>query len=329
MELTFVPYGVFKERSSMNNFEHIIEDFICRKEFMLLHATAKTGKSMFALNLGLAVATGLDFLGMETMKGKVMYLQSELADYALTQRIDLMLKGYPTEVYDHAQMNFLISSGRIRLDSNEGLNALKEKVKLEQPLLLIIDPLYDMHSKNEDNANEMAPLLSNIREVAREFGCAVILIHHQGKKNEGYSTNAGHACRGSSAFADVPDSSISLSRDREGHTLRGIFRNRPSLEDFRLKFDDKALLFSPAVQIVKVKTRDKIINALKEEPLGLTKKSLISKLNGVNEGGSSFHPSTIQKQLDSLRAQEIIEINPAHAIPTFILRSFEGRNLSP
>jgi hypothetical protein len=326
MELTFMPYSKFRLLADTEGFEPIIDGFLNRKEFMLLHAAAKTGKSMLALNIALSISTGRDFLGMETSVGKVLYLQTELTVPALQDRVTAMLNGLPEEVYDLAQINFLISSNRLMLDRAEGIEAVINEVKKELPSLLIIDPLYDMHKKNEDNATDMAPLLSDIREIARTCGCAILLIHHQGKKGEGFSTNAGHACRGSSAFADVPDSSVSLSKDKEGFSLRGIFRNRTPLDNMRLNFDNECLTFSGSIDNPKKKkTREFVLEVIQSSQDGLTKKEIIASL------GSSLgiQSSAIQKHLENLRAEGVLAIEGEFKNTRFLMAKAEGRNSSP
>jgi KaiC/GvpD/RAD55 family RecA-like ATPase len=298
MELTFMTYGEFKINAIIENFDPIIENFLNRKEFMLLHATSKTGKSMLALNIGLAIATGRDFLGMPTSKSKVLYLQTEIANFSLKERIEKMLENLDTETYDNASTNLLISSNRIRIDESEGIELIKYEIKKYQPNLLIIDPLYDLHRKNEDNATDMAPILSDIREIARSCDCAIILIHHQGKKGEHNGGNAGHACRGSSAFGDVPDISISLTKDKNGFNLKGIFRNRPSIDDLRIKFHEESLLFELEEFVPKpAKTKDVLLQILTQSSDGLTKKQICDeayKKSGVTK-------SAILKQFENLR----------------------------
>lgn len=327
MELSFMTLKDYKLKAASETFDPIVDGFLNRKEFMLLHAAAKTGKSMLALNLGLAVATGADFLGMETFKSKVMYLQTEIAPSALADRIEAMLSGTTIETYDLAQLNFLVADNRIRLDSKTGMSLLGEVLVKESPSLLIIDPFYDLHSKNEDNATEMAPILSDIREMAREIGCAILLIHHQGKKGESFSSNAGHACRGSSSFADVPDCSVSMSRDKAGYSLRGIFRNRAPLEDLRLAFDDRTFTFHPTeAPPKKVKTRDLIIQEIRDSQGGLTKKELVGSL-GRQLG---IQASAVQKQIEVLRAEGLLAMASGEFKNTrFKLSDDQGGNPLP
>lgn len=304
--INFMNYKEFKLKASLEVFDPIVVNFLNRKEFMLLHASAKTGKSMFALNLCLSVSSGRDFLGMETLKSRVLYLQTEIANFSLRERIEKMIYGFGEKYNADIESNFFISSDRIKIDTVSGIESIKAKVNEFQPSLLVIDPLYDLHSKNEDNASEMAPILCSIREIARSCDCAVVLVHHQGKKGESSVGNAGHACRGSSAFADVPDCSISLSKDKAGFNLRGIFRNRISIDDMRLKFDDEQLMFELSEFVERHrKTKDIVKELLRLNPDGLTKRQIWEHTCK----NSSISQSAIQKQIETLRDEGLIEVD--------------------
>lgn len=264
MKLEFYPLTRYFEMAKLNPFTPVVEGLISRKEFLLLHAPGKTGKSLLALNLAVAIASGESFLSFETFKGKVLYLQTELAAFAVQERIERMLTGLGEEQKSLIYQNIQIADARIRIDSEDDFDQLYRAIQAEKPSLVIIDPLYDMHSLNENNAEEMTPLLAKFRQIAREIDCAVILVHHQGKRGEGFSTNPGHQCRGSSAFADVPDISLSLTRAAgQNYSLKGIFRNRPAIEELSLILDGKNLTFVSSVPIPKTpKTRAIILNAL-------------------------------------------------------------------
>lgn len=303
MELNFMTFEDFRINAVMEDFDPVIENFLNRKEFMLLHATAKTGKSMLALNIGLAIATGSDFLGMPTTKSKVLYLQTEIANYALKDRIEQMLEGESIKNYEDVKLNLLISSNRVRVDEVEGISLIKKEIFKYEPNLLIIDPFYELHRRNEDNASEMGPVLSDIRAIARECSCAIILIHHQGKKGETNGGNAGHSCRGSSSFADVPDCSISLSKDKNGYNLRGIFRNRIHLEDLKLKFNEDTLKFELADFVEKpAKTRDLIIEALSKNTNGIT----LKEIHEVVKIKNNVSISAVKKQVEEMTNKNIV-----------------------
>lgn len=187
----------------------VVDGIISTEEFILLTAPAKAGKSMLALDLAICVVQGTDFLRrFKTNKMNVLLIQTEIAEIHFKERIKA--KDYKQSC-DEA--NLILSSERVRLDEKASLEALKETIRYHNIGLLILDPFYTLHRGDENVAKEIAPILSDLRDLIRETHCACILVHHQGKRGEGSSNSqTGHKARGSSAFADVPDGSISLSR---------------------------------------------------------------------------------------------------------------------
>lgn len=214
----------------------IVEGIISTEELILLTAPAKAGKSMLALDLAISVIQGNDFLRQfKTHKTNVLLIQTEIAEIHFKERIKS--KDYKQSL-DEA--NLILSSERIRLDEKASLESLKETIKHFKIGLLILDPFYTLHRGDENVAKEIAPILSDLRDLIREMHCACILVHHQGKKGEGSSNSqTGHKARGSSSFADVPDGSISISRCGS-RTLKMSFefRNRETPNPIELITDN-------------------------------------------------------------------------------------------
>jgi len=214
----------------------VVEGIISTEELILLTAPAKAGKSMLALDLALSVVQGKKFLRKyETNKTNVLLIQTEIAEIHFKERIKTKeYKSLPDDA------NFILSSERIRLNDTISMNSLKETIEYFKIGFLILDPFYTLHNKDENSANEMAPILSDLRDLTRETHCACLLIHHQGKRGEA-SSNAqtGHRARGSSSFADVPDGSISLSRSGNRSLKMSFeFRNRETPNPIEILSDN-------------------------------------------------------------------------------------------
>jgi len=82
---------------------------------------------------------------------------------------------------------------------------------------LVIDPLARFHQLDEDKASGMAPLLRTFREIGDTR--VLIVVHHEGKHLEGrlaFGGPLGHRARGTSAFADLHDNYIALTKTKTG-----------------------------------------------------------------------------------------------------------------
>jgi len=208
----------------------------------LCSATAKTGKTLLQLNLVRAVAKGERFLGeFETTKGKILVIQTEVSNSNLRTRIKHIFGEDITDIEDSV---FFVNQ-RLKIDTPEGLDSLKGLINDLKPDLVILDPFYTLHTKNEDSSTDIAPILSDLREVVIGTDVALLMIHHQGKSRENGS-QTGNKHRGSSSFADAPDGSWSLQRSGASDflTLNFEMRNIEAPGPYQVKMDKENLRFT-------------------------------------------------------------------------------------
>lgn len=246
----------------------LVHNFINKGEFHIMSATAKTGKTLAQLHLAIALARGEKFLDFfETQKGtKSLVIQTEVSNRQLAKRIRKICG----PVYEDIKDKILFTDKRIKLDTPHGISELKALINKFEVELIILDPFYTLHNKMEDKSSDMAPILSDVRELATKNNVTILLVHHQGKKSETGSTQTGHRARGSSSFADVPDASWSLESVGEPGfaTLSIEARNIEAPGPFKCFRDPETLKWRiveglPGGQVNKV-TIDNLVNYVKE-----------------------------------------------------------------
>ena len=69
----------------------------------------------------------------------------------------------------------------LALDIPADRQRLSNTVQQFQPRLLILDPLIRLHRVDENDATQIAALLSFLRQLQRQFQLAVLLVHHARK----------------------------------------------------------------------------------------------------------------------------------------------------
>src|SRR5690606_26589605 len=123
----------------------------------------------------------------------VLLYAAEDALHIVRQRLDAItaaagvgLPGLPLHV---------ITAPSVRLDLEQDRARLRATVERLRPRLLVLDPFVRLHRKDENVAGEVAPLLAYLRQLERELGLAVLLVHHARK---GGGARDGQALRGSS-----------------------------------------------------------------------------------------------------------------------------------
>src|SRR6185295_10437542 len=121
----------------------------------------------------------------------------------------------------------------LRLDTPADRQRLSNTVQNLQPILLILDPLIRLHRVDENDATQIAALLSYLRELQRQFHLAVLLVHHARKDSN--SSRPGQALRGSSELHGWGDSNLYMRRRGSQLTLSTEHRVAPSQDHIPLQ----------------------------------------------------------------------------------------------
>lgn len=172
-------------------------------------ATSKWGKSMWAIQTGLALAAGdCEWLGWKFGKpAKVLYLQAEIMDSLLASRLQWILQSMPPGIDQvRASRNFIvqeIAGQRPNLLDPRGRTIAEKLIARHEPDVLMLDPLAAICPGMEENeAKSMGAVLDYFSNLTVRFGCAVVLVHHHGKTG---------VSRGSSVFEAWPESDLAAS----------------------------------------------------------------------------------------------------------------------
>jgi AAA domain/RepB DNA-primase N-terminal domain len=201
----------------------------------------KTLKSTVALGLGIAVASGQPFMGLEdyavNVQGPVLFVNEENAPYTVQDRLRrIMLESglidrdtvevYETqegetqpamtvEVFENdALEDFrLLDNWGLNLAMEEHRDLLEGEIQREEPALVILDPLYLMlGGVNYDRHNELQPYLKWLKDIRYTYGCGIVVVHHYAKQRQDGIVKGGQRVLGSMTLHAWTDSAVYLSR---------------------------------------------------------------------------------------------------------------------
>ena len=198
----------------------------------ILGGEPKCCKSFLALDIAVSVAAGCACLREFPVprSGKVLLFPAEDSLPVVRQR----LEGITTAA--HVPFNSLpvevITAPSLRLDTPADRQRLSNTVQQLQPRLLILDPLIRLHRVDENDATQIAGLLSFLRQLQRQFQLAVLLVHHARKDSN--SSRPGQALRGSSELHGWGDSNLYMRRRGSQLTLSTEHRAAPSQDHIPL-----------------------------------------------------------------------------------------------
>lgn len=216
----------------------IIRGVLHRNCKMILGGTSKSNKSWGLLDLGLSVASGQEWWGHRCEKVPVVYLNFELHDWAINERIAALC---------HARPEFKEMEDTFYLWNLRGHNAdltllrpkLEEKLARHQFGLIILDPAYKVLGDRDENANgEIADLMNQLEALAKKAGAAIVVAHHFAK-GDSTAKSAMDRMSGAGAWARDPDSILILTPHEEADcfTVTSILRNLPQVPEFVVAWD--------------------------------------------------------------------------------------------
>jgi AAA domain/Bifunctional DNA primase/polymerase, N-terminal/Primase C terminal 1 (PriCT-1) len=153
---------------------YLIEGFLPANDVHVAVGDSGLGKTPWAYQLGLCVATGEAFLGYPTRQGRVLYIDLENGPDAIVSVArslcgHLGIRAFPDE--------FLVRG-------DEAIPVLAEVVAQYQPELVIIDTLRPFRPTAEKSNDEMGVLLNHLRSTARSGHCTILVLHHVRKPGE-------------------------------------------------------------------------------------------------------------------------------------------------
>ena len=170
------------ERSSKTG---AVAGFLPRRAVSFLVGDSGIGKSPLAYQLGLSVAAGVPFLGMETESGLVI-----MGDYENGMEESLNMSKQVARFLGISKVpnNFVVWSADHANGKSMDIQSICERAP-QKPRLLIIDSLrsHDAHFEKHDHAAEK---MNQLNRVAHKSGAAILLIHHTRKPNREHSAPA-------------------------------------------------------------------------------------------------------------------------------------------
>ena len=196
---------------------YFIQDYVQEGALHLAFGESGSGKSFCVIDMSLCIGCEeIDYWNDTTMPikhGPVIYFAGEGAK-GLSKRCAGLLQKYnvPPENVDITVFDevFHLDDTDLEYDIDSTIENIR--AVCGKPALIVVDTVHTYLSGDENKAVDVANFLTACRRLIREFGCAVILIHHVGVALE----NKGRA-RGSSSFKAAMD--IELKFEKDGSTI--------------------------------------------------------------------------------------------------------------
>ena len=204
----FKPYTLAQLRE-LPPPDWLVDGLFCRGDVGLIYGPPGCGKSFLVIDMAMSMCTGIPCFNHYPVKRplRVLYFAGEGRE-KLRDRIEAAAAHYGTEeavggLLAYKEVPQLLPS--LSENAEKSIGRLIEELKFDKarnvplPDVVIIDTLHSATvGVDENSSKDMGRVLANLKKLAEEIGCAIILVHHtnKGGKNERGSS----ALRGDCSF---------------------------------------------------------------------------------------------------------------------------------
>lgn len=211
----------------------LVRDVWSRSSVGLVGGQPKLGKSWFALDLAVSVASGTPCLGHFAVDdpGRALVYLAEDALPQQRSRLDALCEHRGIAI---GSLNLhVVTEPVLRLDLADDRERLHAAAARLRPKVLVLDPLVRLHRLDENRAQEISGVLSFLRELQRAHDMSVVLVHHASKKHR---ARPGQALRGSSDIHAFGDDLVHLAPHNDTELVLSIeHRSAPAPPPLRVR----------------------------------------------------------------------------------------------
>lgn len=187
----------------------LIDGVLRQGHKMLIAGPPKAGKSFALIELAIAIAEGVPWLGFNCAQGKVMYVNLELDKASCYRRFIDVYKAMGVSPENVRSIDIWNLRG-LSVPMDKLAPMLIRRAAKKGFIAVIIDPIYKVLTGDENSAEQMARFCNQFDKVCTELGCSVIYCHHHSKGSQGGKRSMDRAS-GSGVFSRDPDALLDLT----------------------------------------------------------------------------------------------------------------------
>ena len=198
----------------------VIAGILRKGHKLMLAGPSKAGKSFALLELAMSIAGGHTWMGWRCTRGKVLYVNMELARESCLQRLKLMQEQYGLSEDALANVRIWNLRGKA-VTLKELVPKLIRRLRDNPVDVIILDPIYKLIGGNESDMGDVARFCALLDRLCVELGCAVVYCHHHSKGAQA-GKNAADRASGSGVFARDADALLDMIQLRVPESMQSF-----------------------------------------------------------------------------------------------------------
>jgi predicted transcriptional regulator len=233
----------------------IVKGIIAEQSKLVIGSGSKSFKTWVTMDMALSIAHEVLWLGRETNRRRVLYVNLELKSQTFKRRLQTIAKAKGITV-DREWFLHLPLRGKMASLTVFGL--VSRIILFAQHFkigVIVIDPVYKMNLEGEENNSRDQTLFFNqLDRITTEASCTLILNDHFGKGNQS-EKDPLDAIRGSSAKGGDVDAAMVLRKHEVEGCLRVdmVHRELPPVEPFCIGWKFPLMELRPDLDADKMK----------------------------------------------------------------------------
>lgn len=204
----------------------LIHDFLPKADLAMVYGASGAGKSFLALDISMAIATGMMWRERDTVQGSVLWIAAEAAGSVRNRALAHALHNDLS--LDEADLWIIGDTPNLTLP--EDVRALGQVAVDIKPELIVVDTLSAAAGgANENSGEDMAIVLAACRTLHKITGALVMIVHHAGKDET-------RGARGWSGIKAAMQTEIEVRHEPTGERAVRVMKQRDGEEDLSFPF---------------------------------------------------------------------------------------------
>ena len=187
----------------------LIDGVLRQGHKMLIAGPSKAGKSFALIELCIAIAEGMPWLGWSCAQGRVLYVNLELDRASCLHRFRDVYTALGLTPRSLKNIDIWNLRGK-SVPMDRLAPKLIRRARQKGYIAVVIDPIYKVITGDENSADQMAAFCNQFDKICTELGTAVIYCHHHSKGSQAGKRTMDRAS-GSGVFARDPDALLDMS----------------------------------------------------------------------------------------------------------------------
>lgn len=220
--------------------DELVEGILHRGSKMTISSSSKSKKTWIMLHLALSLASGEPWLGNNTSKCKVLFVNLELQECFLKYRLNKIYPEMLIEEDSFAENLHTLTLRGYCADAATLIPILINRTKGKDYGAIFLDPTYKlMGGRDENAAGEIGELLNEFEKLSVHTGASVISSAHYSKGNQAGKESIDRTS-GSGVFGRDPDTIMTLTQHEEQNAVVAEFnlRNFPPKDSFTVEWEN-------------------------------------------------------------------------------------------